>query len=49
MILYTMNSLTAIYARITKCFITRQQTVKDTDSIDVLKAAVRIVQGEMNV
>ena len=31
----TMNSLTAIYARITKCFITPQQTVKDIGSIKV--------------
>ena len=28
---------------------TGQQTAKDTDSIDALKAAVRVVQGEMNV
>ena len=35
MIMYTMNSLTAIYARITKCFITAQQTEKDIGSIKV--------------
>ena len=36
--MYTMNSLTVIYAGITKCFITEQQTVKDIGSIKVAKA-----------